>query len=379
MAANPWTVQRVLVHFARNGGPRIRMYVAANPSLPSEDVERLLHDDDAYVRCKAASNVGAPVSALAALAAPMSDPAWVLRAVAANPVCPAELADQVLTWLALGGAGDSDPQFDPVECTGHPGDVKIPVYSWYRDEASKPGADLHPLWRVRAAVTSTWPRIPGRVLMELAVDLRPEVRRSVARFKELTWHRLRDLRDDADPTVRRLAEAAWNNKRQTSGRKLAAWAWVRVAIAVVVVANVARLFTNHSGDADSSPSQPFLLPGLHRLPPGNDLVKAVGTPTDRQALPGGGYVIAGQLGTDGLDFLTVKASSSEIDVRLPSAVTAIGEDAEPVDDDLLMYAGNERTVYMSNESVGTTMVLTVRSVPSGAIKRVRVSFQGSHP
>ena len=102
---------------------------------------------------------------------------------------PSRLADETLTWIALGGTGNTDPTFDPLTCTGHPGDTTVNVWTWYRQAAIETGegAEMHPLWRVRSAITSSWPRIPGRVLMTLAVDPQPEVRLSVSRFKELTF------------------------------------------------------------------------------------------------------------------------------------------------------------------------------------------------
>ena len=90
----------------------------------------------------------------------MTEPAWILRRVGDNPACPKELSDQVLTWLALGGAGDSDLAFDPIECTGSPEEGGP---AWYLRQAASPGryasASQHPLWLVRAMLL----RQPGGV------------------------------------------------------------------------------------------------------------------------------------------------------------------------------------------------------------------------
>jgi hypothetical protein len=132
LAGNPAASRRLLDYLARSFPARLRLYVAANPSLTAEIADRLLADGDPYVRGVAADHPMASAAALSALAAGMKEPAWILRRIAANPSCPAELSDTLLTWLVLGGSGDADPTFDPVECTGHPGDTSVSVVAWYR-------------------------------------------------------------------------------------------------------------------------------------------------------------------------------------------------------------------------------------------------------
>lgn len=208
VAGNPSASARVLELVGRKNSPREGMYLAANPSLPSALADRLLDDTDPFVRGVAAAHPAASTAGLSRLADGMTEPAWILNRVAANPSCPSGLSDQLLTWIALGGAANADPTFDPVECTGHPGDTSVPVYTWYRDEASRDRAEQHPLWRVRAEVLSAAGRVPAGQAWELARDPRPEVRRRIARAVRLSLDIWIELRRDSDPEVVRLARAA---------------------------------------------------------------------------------------------------------------------------------------------------------------------------
>jgi hypothetical protein len=153
----------------------------------------------------------------------MSEPAWALRAIAGNPSCPADLSDQLLTWIALGGSGDTDPLFDPVECTGHPGGTRFGPVAWYREQARRDGAELHPLWRVRAEVMPALGRLPAHRAGTLSHDPRPEVRRTIARLPQLP-HSIRwELMSDGDPQVARLAsggEQVGTARRRVIGRRL---------------------------------------------------------------------------------------------------------------------------------------------------------------
>ncbi len=208
VAGNPAASRRMLDLVARTSGPCERLYLAGNPSLSSALADRLLADTDPFVRGAAAAHPAATAAALSRLADGMTEPAWTLKRIAANPSCPAGLSDQLLTWIALGGAGKADPMFDPVDCTGHPADTSVPAFSWYRDQASRGRAEQHPLWRVRAEVLSAAKRLPGRRAWVLARDPRPEVRRTIARAGRLPLEIRMELRRDGDPVAARLARAA---------------------------------------------------------------------------------------------------------------------------------------------------------------------------
>jgi hypothetical protein len=187
--------------------PCVRLYVAANPSLTCTLADELLADVDPYVRGVAATHPAASAAALRRLAAGLSEPAWILRRIAANPSCPADLSDQLLTWIALGAASHADPLFDPLTCTGHPGDTSIPLAAWYLEQAEGDGAERHPLWRVRATVMRAVGRLPGQRGLTLARDPRPEVRQTIAGVHRLPLNIRLELRHDADPVVARLASA----------------------------------------------------------------------------------------------------------------------------------------------------------------------------
>src|SRR5262249_12542434 len=138
----------------RRSAPCLRMYAAASPSLTQALADRLLADKDPYVRGVAAAHPAASAAALGQLAEGLSEPAWILRRIAANPSCPDDLSDQLLTCLSLGGAEHADPMFDPVACTGHPADTRVSEWAWYREQAQGKKAEKHALWQVRASVLS---------------------------------------------------------------------------------------------------------------------------------------------------------------------------------------------------------------------------------
>jgi hypothetical protein len=131
LGSNPKTVPKVLGILAASFDPRVLMAVAANPALPADLVDTLLKRNSVFVRGAAAANPNASGDSLRGLARGMAEPVWVLRVIAANPSCPGELSDQLLTWIALGGADNADPMFDPVACTGHPDNPQVDVMSWY--------------------------------------------------------------------------------------------------------------------------------------------------------------------------------------------------------------------------------------------------------
>jgi hypothetical protein len=184
----------------------VRLVFATNPTIHSSMVARLLGDRDGYVAGVAAGNPGAPPKALEQLAAGMQRPAWILRNIATNPACPPEVADELLTWLAIGGAGDQDPYFDPVTCSGSPSLAGVAPFQWYVNQAC---GMTHPedstLWRIRAAIVNAQSRLPHSRIRDLAVDEVPDVRLAAASYR---YHQtLRRLEHDDDPRVRAQAKA----------------------------------------------------------------------------------------------------------------------------------------------------------------------------
>jgi hypothetical protein len=380
VATNPRTPPKALSFLSTTARLPVRVLVATNPSLPAGDVHRLLNDDNQYVRAVAAKHPSAAPDALAQIAAPMSEPAWVLRAVAANPACPTELSDQVLTWLALGGAGNSDPRFDPIDCTGHPGDTSTSLLSWYRDAARKPAAEAHPLWRVRAAVTTSLERIPIPVLTDLAQDPRPEVRRTAARFQELSWGRLKDLQQDADPSVRQLATVAAQSKRanpRPGSKSVRRRRLARGAIAVVVVGNLVRLVTGQvDGSASPASSSSTHIPNTVLGATDGDIVAAMGgTPTEHAALPGGASVVAGTLPESSGDYLTFTSGSMDLLITVPATVMSVT--GSILDDGVeLPPNGPNTTIFVATQSNSLVLSVRQRQSPDSVI-HVHVSFGGT--
>lgn len=373
VATQPRTPPEVLSRMALYSAPRLKIFVAANPNLPTKEVDRLLTDDDAYVRGVAAGNPSASPEALARLAQPMADRPWVLRAAAANPSCPQDVAEQVLTWLALGGAGNGDPRFDPISCDGHPGDTSMPIFTWYREAARRANPDEHPLWRVRAVITMSLERIPTPMLGRLADDPRPEVRRSAARFKELSWGRLRDLRQDVDPGVRQVADRAMQNKRTNptpTARRRRTVRWVRAVLIAGVITSTLHYIPGGGGSGPAvSPSTPSFLNGgdsIGGLPSGAE------TPTDHATLPGAGSLVAGHVVGVDLDYLTVTSTSVGLDIAVPTVL--VTDAGDPVDGDLVVDAGSTRTVIFSAPA-DSSLTITVRPVGAkGPMSKLLVHF-----
>jgi hypothetical protein len=328
LARNASTPGVALQRLASSWEVVVRMWVSANATLPSQTVDALLRDRDVYVRAVAAGNPKATAAGLEQLARPMAEPAWVLRAAAANPACPRALSDEILTWIALGGTGNTDPTFDPLTCTGHPGDTTVNLWSWYRQAAIEngEGAEMHPLWRVRSAITSSWPRIPGRVLMTLAVDPQPEVRLSVSRFKELTFARLKHLARDVDPQVAAGAIRAIKQKRK--GKPFLRRYLLRRGIVLPLM--LVGLWLPPLLSSHTSPSQIQLPSASQATVYGNTgdpitaywYANANGLP---DPLPGGGSVLANPLDTEGTMVVTLSTGSTPFDVQFGvPAFTTLG-------------------------------------------------------
>jgi len=203
LASNTLVDRRALrmVVIRSHAEPRVLLYAAANPVLDPDLVADLLAHRNLCVRAVAARHPAAPPDQLRRVTEGLTAPAWVLRAAAANPSCPPDVSDQVLTWIALGGPGSSDPMFDPLECTGHPGDTEGALEVWYAVEARSPRAYEHPLWRVRASIAQANATVPIEQCRALCRDPRVEVRRSVAGLVGIPMRNVRELISDADPVV----------------------------------------------------------------------------------------------------------------------------------------------------------------------------------
>jgi hypothetical protein len=310
--------------------PKSLLHAATNPALDTEIVRILLGHTNLYVRGAAAAHPAASPDQLRLLADGLTAPAWVLRAVAANPSCPPDLSDQLLTWIALGGPGHSDPMFDPLECTGHPGNTDGALHAWYADEARWPGAYEHPLWRVRAAVAPANARVPIEHVRLLSRDPRPEVRRSVAGLVGVPVRNVREMMGDADPIVARPASFRLeeNVKRARERRaKVTVGVAARLALPAAVLAlTIANNFRSSFFSGQSSPVLPSSLAAVPATYACDTLLHYIATsPTgqadQRRKLPAGGWLACGSLsgGTHEV-YMIVAAGRTGLTVRIPDTV-----------------------------------------------------------
>jgi hypothetical protein len=326
IAANPAIRSDVLRRIVASAGwtPQVALHAAANPALDAEMAAALLMNPSPFLRAVAAASSAASADALQRLGADMSQPAWVLRAVAANPACPASVADQLLTWLALGGPVGQDPNFDPLTCAGHPGDTSVPVFTWYAQQARGSGAARHPLWRVRAAITSSLDRVPIPMANELCRDPRAEVRRTAARLAGIPPRLAREMTQDADPVVASTASfGRKNNRRRAWARrgKRAAPLLARLAIPAAVLSSLSLTSAFHQ----SSPPSQLSLPTTTSVCAFNTaIVPIYGAST--AFLPGGGFVSCRMATDAGYAVVTVWAGSVPVTIRAPGlAQTGSGE------------------------------------------------------
>lgn len=353
----------------------LRLHMAANPAAPARVINRLLGDVDPYVRRVAAAHPAASPERLRQLCADFAQPAWTLRAAATNPTCPEDLSDQLLTWLALGGAGASDPLFDPVTCSGHPGPTEQHPATWYANAARQAGAATHPLWRVRAAIPSALGRIPISTLTLLARDSRPEVRRQAARFSALPYSVLEELHADTDPSVVRLAEAALKNKakeRLPWLRSMRRLRWLPLTIVIIVTA-ISGLLNAHTPPS-SSGLPPADISGS--LPFADTITAPPGTVTVTRPVAGGGVVEAGTVaGAPQLPFVWVTAGSVPLTVTVPDAVS-FGASDTAVSGPVQVGAGQHRLVVLPYDPTSIDVTVTAPKEPPAVLHIAFDSRQG---
>jgi hypothetical protein len=347
VAANPATDPVVLAILAGGRAACVRLHVAANPSLAQALADRLLRDSDPYVRAVAAAHPAVSADGLHRLAEGMCEPAWVLRAIAANPACPADLSDQLLTWIALGGPGDADPTFDPVECTGHPGDTRSSPLAWYMERAKQDGAEGHPLWRVRAEVMRVLGRLPSERARTLARDPRPEVRRTIAGARQLPAIVRGELIGDADPLVARLASGAQpGHTAQQRLVGLRALPFLPFLIAVVAVMIFASQYTDATHQAVAGQSQTAGTAGPRRPDAGNAVIS-------RRALPGGGIITCGlRAYRPHTSFIYLAAGSVGFTLHVANALMTEG--GQGVTNPAIPAGGRARFLLYGSASISVT-------------------------
>jgi hypothetical protein len=324
MAAAAHTPEILLLRLASaDEVPPVRLALAGNPAATPQVVAALVDDADRYVRGKALGHPAAPPEKLAKYARGTKTPAWVLRRIANNPACPEASAEEILTWLALGGA-DGDPTFDPDACASHPGDPDVAEWAWYRIQATAAKhPHLHPLWRVRQQVTLTRSPIPHVMRRVLARDPRDEVRLTLTGFPGMHHRILRELADDANETIAERAAATLKRKpafdRQRYGRlRLKSPSVRRWAVAAVLVSwTLSLAFGDHGAKSDKS-SQSALDAVDNFFHPSSTLATGsyITYPVATQRLPGGGEVRSGEMAVEiaaGTEALKVTSVTGAMD------------------------------------------------------------------
>jgi hypothetical protein len=322
LAANPAIRPDVLrgIVGAAAWTPHVALYAGANPALDAQMAETLLGHSSPFVRGVAAASSAAPPDALARLGADLAQPAWVLRAVAANPACPPAVADQLLTWLALGGPVHQDPTFNPLTCTGHPADTSVPASTWYSQQARSSGAVKHPLWRVRAAIVASLDRVPIHVASQLCRDPQPEVRRTAARLMGIPPRLARDMTRDADPVVARTASSGRRTNRRRAWARRGKRAVPVLARAGIPIALIGSLSLNAAFRQSPPPAQ--------LRPPAAVATSAcaISVPTAKVSgvpaafLPGGGFITCLMPIDVGYALVTVSAGSVGVTIRAPGSL-----------------------------------------------------------
>jgi hypothetical protein len=380
VAANPATRPAMLRRLVSMRDPRVGLAAAANPALASDLVEALLQSPSVYVRGVAAANAAAPSEALRRLADGMCEPAWVLRAIAANQSCPADLSDQLLTWISLGGPGKADPLFDPVQCTGYPAGSDVPPVAWYAEEAKRSDAARHPLWQVRAAVASAHKQLPLTTVSMLRRDPRPEVRRSVAGFIGTRPGQIRELMGDADPAVaRRAAQVRTANRKRYLRRRV-----LRRGLGLLPVAavGIALATTQASGPPPgTSPGLGLRVvacssgPGWLR---GGWSSGTMARPTAEQTLglPGGSWLACGP-SSAGADAFLVATGSSGLTLDVGSPVKSpqgTRYDQTPV----LLSAAQQNLFYIVGNPKLVMMTIAADNNPS-QVFTVTLAFATATP
>jgi hypothetical protein len=187
-----------------------QLALATNPAIAPDLALQLVEDTTRgeFIAGRALSNPAITATTLVQQARALNRTPWVLRNIAQNPNCPPELADEILTWLALGGAGDSHPMFDPITCLTHPGNREQPVFSYYQQLArTDHGLPHAPLWAARLAGARDRLSDSER-LAPYARDDRVEVRRVVMQGT-LSYRMWRSMAWDRDAYVRTAGIRVW--------------------------------------------------------------------------------------------------------------------------------------------------------------------------
>jgi hypothetical protein len=235
------------------GHPAVSLMLAANPSIGSVKADELAQVDDPFVSKMASVHPARPIEVRAAVGTDPETPAWVLHRLLLDPSLPPDLDERVRVWLALGG-GAGDPSFDPLECTGTPGDNSTSREAAYR-AINRSDPTNSPLWFTRSLSVVGSPTLSKHALDRLSTDGDPRVRLVAARYR--SKEHLNSLRLDPVFEVASLAEntiaggsiVSLTSKRRAFARGLPRW-MVPIIIAGITLATHGAFSNGSSGSSD---------------------------------------------------------------------------------------------------------------------------------
>lgn len=180
-----------------------RIAVARNPSLSPQLTRQLAASREPWIAGTALANPNLPLDDIERLAEDASLKPWQLRQLALNPSCPDDTREQVLTWLALGGAGAGDPLFAPDGNAAQ----RMPMATW--EEFAPHLHRLSPVAHFRARAVANAKQIGRNDVRALAHDPSPAVRLAAAGYMD--GPTLRVLAYDEDPRVRQRVASAYED------------------------------------------------------------------------------------------------------------------------------------------------------------------------
>ncbi len=273
LANSPWlsiqatvaatsTDPTALLQAFNNGSSLVRFAVAGNPHAPEEVLSRIgawshprFSRAEQWTFGRATANPSLPADLVERLLDTEALPPWVRRNLALHPNCSPTQRDATLSWLALGGAGPGSPTFDPVDCLSNPDDAGELTGAFVERQigAETDVACTHPLWPVRARALGSANTLSTELLEQLNRDERAEVRRMAARFRT-SDSELRLLAEDADPLVRRQAEATLQTPAppEPAAKRGHPWAGL-VAVVIIAVVGLIKNGTNATSDPAEDP------------------------------------------------------------------------------------------------------------------------------
>lgn len=213
LAPNPVLPLPLLDLLARDADSLVRAASAEHPEMPPGTLERLSSDTSVLVREAVAAHPSASPEVLAVLSTdeewevqlnvarnPNSDPDTLAALVRSRQV---QIREAVAASLLIGHAALSTLAQDPSERVAQVAALRLPGAS----KESRDAAALSKRRNVKLALVSHHDA-PRDVLIALSADRSSAVRALAGLHPQLAYEARQRLREDPDPQVRRVAQAA---------------------------------------------------------------------------------------------------------------------------------------------------------------------------